>query len=140
MSAGLLSLLGWVGASWEAVHRFITAPPCAQQWLTRLQGHQRYSLLRPPRRSPPTAVRLLDEFVQLGEGDTLVQSGATSHVGKVRLQGAESSALLPCLAHCCRAWVVAAALFSSHHPTLAPPAAGDSAGQGAGHQHRQPHP
>lgn len=33
--------------------------------------------------SPPTAVRLLDEFVQLAEGDTIVQNGATSNVGRV---------------------------------------------------------
>lgn len=33
--------------------------------------------------SPPTAVRLLEEFVQLQEGDTLVQNGATSNVGRV---------------------------------------------------------
>ncbi|KAL4419418.1 hypothetical protein ABPG77_006345 [Micractinium sp. CCAP 211/92] len=36
--------------------------------------------------NPPTAVRLLDEFVQLAEGDTLVQNGATSHVGKLVIQ------------------------------------------------------
>lgn len=40
--------------------------------------------LPPPPCSPPTAVRLLDEFVQLAEGDTLVQNGATSNVGRVR--------------------------------------------------------
>ena len=40
--------------------------------------------------SPPTAVRLLDEFVHLAEGDTLVQNGATSAVGRVRRAGAQA--------------------------------------------------
>lgn len=40
--------------------------------------------------NPPTAVRLLEEFVQLAEGDTLVQNGATSHVGKLIIQLAKS--------------------------------------------------
>jgi hypothetical protein len=37
--------------------------------------------------SPPTAVRLLEEFVHLAAGDCLVQNGATSHVGKVGAGG-----------------------------------------------------
>jgi NADPH:quinone reductase-like Zn-dependent oxidoreductase len=37
-----------------------------------------------PACSPPTALRLLEEFVQLEEGDTIIQNGANSAVGKVR--------------------------------------------------------
>lgn len=33
--------------------------------------------------SPPTALRLLEEFVRLEKGDTIVQNGANSNVGKV---------------------------------------------------------
>lgn len=40
--------------------------------------------------NPPTAVKLLSDFVQLAEGDTLVQSGASSHVGRLVIQLAKS--------------------------------------------------
>lgn len=40
--------------------------------------------------NPPTAVQLLEEFVQLCEGDVVVQSGATSHVGKLVIQLAKA--------------------------------------------------
>ncbi len=36
--------------------------------------------------NPPTAYRLLNDFVALKEGDVLVQNGATSHVGKLVIQ------------------------------------------------------
>ena len=34
--------------------------------------------------SPPTALRLLEEFVDLAEGDVVIQNGANSAVGQVR--------------------------------------------------------
>ncbi len=34
--------------------------------------------------SPPTALRMLEEFVDLKEGDVIVQNGANSAVGQVR--------------------------------------------------------
>lgn len=40
--------------------------------------------------NPPTAVRLLEEFVPLSAGDCIVQNGATSHVGKLIIQLAKS--------------------------------------------------
>lgn len=40
--------------------------------------------------NPPTAVRLLSEFVTLEEGDTLVQNGANSAVGKIVIQLAKA--------------------------------------------------
>ncbi|PRW50861.1 putative trans-2-enoyl- mitochondrial [Chlorella sorokiniana] len=40
--------------------------------------------------NPPTAVRLLEEFVPLEAGDTLVQNGATSAVGRYIIQLAKS--------------------------------------------------
>ena len=33
--------------------------------------------------SPPSALRMLDEFVDLSEGDVVVQNGANSAVGQV---------------------------------------------------------
>ena len=33
--------------------------------------------------SPPTALRILEEFVDLKEGDVVVQNGANSAVGQV---------------------------------------------------------
>lgn len=36
--------------------------------------------------NPPTAIRLLEEFVQLEKGDTLIHTGGTSSTGKYVLQ------------------------------------------------------
>lgn len=36
--------------------------------------------------NPPTAIRLLEEYVPLKDGDTIVQTGANSAVGKVRAE------------------------------------------------------
>ncbi len=55
---------------------------CSASWLT---NRCPVSAIR---RSPPTAVRLLEEFVQLEAGDTLVQNGATSNVGRVSVWAA----------------------------------------------------
>ena len=42
------------------------------------------TITQPPLRcSPPTALRLLEEFVSLEAGDTVIQNGANSAVGKV---------------------------------------------------------
>jgi mitochondrial enoyl-[acyl-carrier protein] reductase / trans-2-enoyl-CoA reductase len=36
--------------------------------------------------NPPTALQLLEEFVRLNPGDTVIQTGATSSVGKYVIQ------------------------------------------------------
>ena len=70
---------------------FPQPPPCPT---TRPPAHlPACSPTRPPGRpppapprplcSPPTALRLLEEFVDLEEGDTIIQNGANSNVGKV---------------------------------------------------------
>ena len=43
--------------------------------------------------NPPTAVRLLEEFVDLKEGDTIIHTGATSSTGKYILQLAKEKGL-----------------------------------------------
>ena len=41
-------------------------------------------------RSPVTAVRMLKEFVELREGDVVVQNGANSAVGRAVIQSAHA--------------------------------------------------
>lgn len=43
--------------------------------------------------NPPTALRLLEEYVSLQEGDTIIQTGATSAVGKYVMQLAREKGL-----------------------------------------------
>lgn len=43
--------------------------------------------------NPPTAIRLLEEFVKLQEGDTVVHTGGTSSTGKYILQVAKQMGL-----------------------------------------------
>jgi len=72
--------------------------PKFETWTTRLKGHQddfrdrlvgagvdvvSASLLRT---NPGSAYRMLHDFIELGEGDLVVQNGANSHVGQAVIQ------------------------------------------------------